>query len=399
MLKKLRNKFIWITMCIVTALLVMIFTLQYQMTVMNLDQRADGFLRALSNSAEKPSGIFEEQDVGLPYILIQVSPRGEILASGVTSYNLNDKEFVYDLIRQVFSYGDQWGELKDLNLRFYRNSSKTGECVAMVDVSSHSNTLENLFYTSLGIGLACLAGFFVISILLARWAMKPVEKAWQAQKQFVSDASHELKTPLTVIMSNAELLQEPLDEEERARYAQNVQVMATRMRGLTQGMLELARVDNGQVQKSFTTLDLSRLVSDAVLPFEPTFFERDMVLESQVTENISVTGNETYLRQVVEILLENALKYSEPGMVLVKLERYGRNQCVLSVANPGAPIPKEEYSQIFERFYREDKARTGTEGFGLGLAIAKSTVEEHKGKIWVQSNEYGNCFFVLLPLN
>lgn len=399
MLKKLRNKFIWITMSIVTALLLMIFTLQYQMTVMNLDQQADGFLRALSQSAEKPSAIFEEQDVGLPYILIQVSSRGEILASGVTSYNINDKDFVYGLIRQVLSSGEQWGELEDLNLRFYRSSSKTGECIAMVDVSSHGNTLENLFYTSLGLGLACLAGFFVISILLARWAVKPVEKAWQAQKQFVSDASHELKTPLTVIMSNAELLQESPEEEDRARYAHNVQVMATRMRGLTQGMLELARVDNGQVQKSFTALDLSNLVSDAVLPFEPTFFEREMVLESQIAENITVTGNEMYLRQVVEILLENALKYSEPGMVLVKLERYGRNQCVLSVANPGTPIPEEERDRIFERFYREDKSRTGTEGFGLGLAIAKSTVEEHKGKIWVQSNEYGNCFFVLLPMN
>lgn len=399
MLKKLRGKFIWITMCIVTAMLLVIFTLVYQFTAKNLNEQADGILRNLSQSATKPTAIFEKQDVSLPYILIQVSSRGEIIASGVTGYDVTDKAFLQELILQVYDQNATQGDLPQYSLRYYRSFDRGTEYIALVDISSHQETLQSLVYTSIGIGIACILAFFVISFLLARWAVRPVEQAWQTQKQFVSDASHELKTPLTVIMSNAELLQETEDSQETKRYGQNIQVMAKQMRSLTQGLLELARVDNGQVKKNFTQLDFSRLVTDALLPFEPAFFEQGLQLESAIAPGVTLTGSAQYLQQVVDILLDNALKYSDPGIVEVKLQMVSRNQCLLSVSNPGQPIAPEEQGKIFERFYRSDKARTRTGSFGLGLAIAKSAVEDHNGKIWVQSNQTGNCFYVLLPLN
>ena len=112
-----------------------------------------------------------------------------------------------------------------------------------------------------------------------------------------------------------------------------------------------------------------------------------------------MTGSEQYLHQLVDILLDNAGKYSAPGIVAVDLQRQGRGQCLLTVANPGEPIATEDLKRIFERFYRTDKARSRTGSFGLGLAIAQSVVQEHGGRIWAESNVTGNRFCVLLPCN
>ena len=168
------------------------------------------------------------------------------------------------------------------------------------------------------------------------------------------------------------------------------------MRALVENLLDLARADNGQVQKAFEELDLSGCVVNAALPFEALYYEKNLQLQTVIEPDIRVTGSESHLRQVVDILLDNAGKYATPGIVNLRLEKRGR-RCLLSVSNPGTPIPQEELESIFERFYRVDKARSSDGSFGLGLSIAKAIVEEHKGKIWAISNQTGNCFFVELP--
>lgn len=225
-----------------------------------------------------------------------------------------------------------------------------------------------------------------------------LQQTEESRRQFVSDASHELKTPLTVIMSNAELLQNPdCEEESRGQFAGNILSMSYRMRSLVEGLLELARADNGQIKKNFAAVDYSKLVSDSLLPFEPVMYERGLILESKIEPGITMTGSEQYLRQLGDILLDNAAKYSAPGIVAVELRRGAKGQCLLTVSNPGEPIPREDLKRIFQRFYRSDKARTGTGSFGLGLSIAESIVTEHKGRIWAESNSTGNRFCVQLP--
>ena len=133
--------------------------------------------------------------------------------------------------------------------------------------------------------------------------------------------------------------------------------------------------------------------------FEPFFFERQLTLHTNIQPDIRLRGSEYHLRQVVEILLDNAAKYSAKGIVRVNLEQQGRNHCLLTVSNPGEPIPQEDLQKIFERFYRADVARSRDGSFGLGLPIAQTIVREHCGKIWAVSNETGNCFCVQLPCN
>lgn len=397
MLKKLKLKFVLVNMAIVLGMLLVIFFLVYSSTEQSLQGQADGMLDTLCHAAKSPGNPHAQQNVGLPYILMQIGNRGDVLASGLIRYDLTDESFLRELVDSVRRQGVSEGIIHEYNLRYKTEMTIGMQVVAFVDISSQLHALEDLIATSLWVGLASLVAFGFISVLLARWAVKPVDKAWKQQRQFISDASHELKTPLTVIMSNAELSASASDREEYNRYSGNILNASQKMRSLVEGMLELSRVDNGQVRKAFERLDMSKLVQDAVLPFEPVFFEKGLQLESQVQPGIFLTGNAQYLRQVVDILLDNAGKYADPGTVWLRFGSYGKNQCLLSVYNPSTPIPEEDAAHIFDRFYRADKARAGNGSFGLGLAIAKSAVEEHGGKIWLQTVPQGNMFCVLLP--
>ena len=293
----------------------------------------------------------------------------------------------------------EFGVLREYGLRYCRSVTPRGERIAFADMSSERATLKNLTETCAAIGMLCFAAFLLISWLLARWAVKPVETAWQQQRQFVADASHELKTPLTVIMTNAELLNSPdFDETHRSQFAAHILTMSRQMRQLIEEMLDLARTDSGQSTLIFSQVDLSRLISDAVLPFEPVFFEAGHTLTADIQENITVRGSQQHLRQTVDILLDNARKYAAPsGEISVTLTRCG-GRCRLAVSNPGPEISKADLQNIFKRFYRADEAHTQRGSYGLGLSIARNIILRHRGRIWAESKNGRNTFFVELPV-
>ena len=201
-------------------------------------------------------------------------------------------------------------------------------------------------------------------------------------------------------MANAELIQsEDTPAEEKKKFSETILSTTYQMRSLVENMLEMARVDSGTVKMRFTTVDFSELVSDAVLSFQLLYEEKGMGLRCAAADGIQLQGSEQHLYQVLDVLLDNALKYSTPhGMVSVDLTQNGRI-CTLSVASPGEPISKEDLKNIFKRFYRADKARAMNGSYGLGLSIAESIVEAHKGKIWAESQNGYNTFFVQLPIN
>lgn len=397
MLKKLRIKFIVVNMSIVLAMLLIIFFMLFHFTKIDLEQDAQALLHSIAQDALRTSEP-KPAKTNLHYFTIKVNIWNEVSSSGYTAFDLDDDRFIHELIYEVLDRRRDEGYIEKYDLMYYRIMTRDLLVISFVDQSGQQEVLESLLVTGAVIGGISLIVFFVISLFLAKWMVKPVEKAWDKQKQFISDASHELKTPLTVIMANAELLQSTGRNSEQ-QYSSNILTMSMRMRDLVEGMLNLSRVDNGQVKSTFKIVDLSALVSDAVLPFEPLFFEKGLVLQSTVEQGITVNGSDQYLAQVVQILLDNAIKYSQPGIVELQLQRYGRTQAMLTVSNPGNPISPKDQDRIFDRFYRIDEARTGSGSFGLGLAIAKSLVTEHGGSIWVESNKTGNCFCILLPCN
>ena len=387
-------------MLIVTVMLGIIFGLVLHFTGDSLESES---LRMMQMVADNPFQLGRpgehQEEVRLPYFIVQINQRGEYISNGSGYFDLSDEEFLEDVLKEVMSAEDQSGILSGYNLRYLRKSVPAGYTVVFADTSSERATMSNLVNTCILIGVISFLAFCGVSFLLSDWAVKPVDQAWTQQRQFVADASHELKTPLTVILTNAELLQDPdYDEEAKHTFSSSILAMAGQMRGLVESLLELARVDNGVIKMAFAQLDYSLLVSDAVLPFEPLFFEKELELSCTIEPGISLQGSAAHLRQVVEILLDNALKYSAGGnAVSVTLKKQG-GHCLLSVTNPGEPISQKDLKNIFKRFYRVNSVRSMNHSYGLGLPIAEGIVKEHKGKIWAESASGMVRFHVQLPL-
>ncbi len=400
MLKKLRFKFVIINMTLITAMLIVIFGMIVCFTQENLESQSVQMLQTVANDPFQsgPPGT-RRDEVNLPYFIVTVSPWADMLTvtSNSDSFDLSDEALLQAITEAALSSDGQVGVLREYSLRFYKSTSFMGDSIVFADISSELATMEDLIRTCVMIGVLGFLVFWFISLRLANWAIKPVEEAWAQQKQFVADASHELKTPLTVIMTDAELLQNPeYDEEAKERFSASILTMAQQMRLLVEGLLELARVDNGAVKTAFVQVDLSALVEDGCLPFEPLYFERGLMLESRVDPGIVLKGSPTHLEQVLKILLDNAMKYSEPGTVTVTLKRHAGG-CLLTVSNPGAPMAPEDLKNIFKRFYRVDKARSRDGSYGLGLSIAENIVLEHGGRIWAESTAGQNIFHIQLP--
>lgn len=400
MLKKLRLKFVCIIMGLMTVMVCVIISMVIGFTGRDLERESTDLLwEAVTNPGFGQSGRDPgPQERGGDCFVMEQKPDGTILTFGNIHEEDYDQSELAELWELAAGEEEPTGVLRDYKLRYFRNNGPRGLRIGFLDLSGRYVAMGSLCQASVFVALISIVVVFGLSIWLARWAVKPVEEAWQQQRQFVADASHELKTPLTVIMTNAELLQSG-DDAAKAGPASSILIMSRQMRGLVEGLLELARVDNGAVKVHFASLQLSELISEGILPFEPLFFERGLELDTQVEPGLHCKGSESHLRQVLEILLDNALKYtSDGGRVKVTLRRQGSHG-VLSVAGPGTPISQEDLKNIFKRFYRIDKVRSRDGSYGLGLAIAQGIVENHSGKIWAESEKGINSFHVLLPLN
>lgn len=401
MLKKLQIKFVMINMTMVTIMLLVIFGLLYRFTERNLEAESINMMRTIAadpfqvNPPDAPSG-----ELKLPFFSIQLSVDGSLVSTGGGFYDLSDEIFLRDVIAETGRNTQEVGIIKDHNLRYCRVKRPMGTVLVFSDMSSEKKTLGNLLRSFCITGGISFLIFLCISIFFAKWAVKPVDRAWKQQKQFVADASHELKTPLTVILTNTELLQcEDFADEERKSFLQSIQLMSEQMRFLVEKLLLLARSEKQELSMRMESVSLSSLVCDWAISFEGIFAEKGLVLESSVEPDICVYGNAEYLQQVVEILLDNAQKYSAAQSVsCITLSRTERRKCCLKVSSHGAEISKEELSLIFQRFYRTDKARSHDGSFGLGLSIAENIVHQHKGRIWAESTGGVNSFYVELPV-
>ena len=394
MLRRLKIKFVCIFMIIVTVMLGIIFGTVISMTHRNIEQHSISAMRdvaALPNPPAMPPQSAEPP--AIPHFSLIITPDGEFIAEDNGMFDLSDEEYLASLFEYAESQDEESGKIPDTSLRYFRNKTPMGNSYIFTDISAEADMLEGLYKTSVIIGIIAFLLFFVISIFLANWAVRPVEEAWKKQKQFIADASHELKTPLTVITTNAELMKS--EESDKSKFTANILTMSKQMRGLVESMLEIARLDNGGTKKEFSVFDLSEAVSDAVLPFEALFFEKEQNFSTEIEPCIRINGNSQQIKQVVDILLDNANKYaSAKSDVKLILKKQSRNQCKLSVSNEGEQISEEELKNIFKRFYRGDKTRQMNNSYGLGLSIAESIVKEHSGKILAESKNGINTFTV-----
>ena len=393
MIRKLQIKFICMTMALVTVLLVVMMTMQYRATAGSMEKDS---LETLRKAAASPIEISRPGETAQLCFALIMTDRGQLLVSENPFFDLSDRVLMLNIYEQARGMGETSGVLEAYSLRFLRRDLGESVMYVFTDITAELQVLNTLLRNCLLIGAVSFFAFLAVTVLLSRWIVRPVEQAWRQQRQFVADASHELKTPLTVIMTNAELLQEGGRDPQ---FVSNILTMSRQMRFLVESLLQLARADSGQTKAEVDTLDYSALVEDAVLPFEPVYFEQGLILESTIEPGILLTGSASHLRQVVEILLDNGQKYSAPGgTVRLELRRQGRNQCLLRIATPGRELTEQECRDVFKRFYRADEARSMNQSYGLGLAIAQRITEDHRGKIWAESGDGYNTFCVTLPV-
>ena len=272
-----------------------------------------------------------------------------------------------------------------------------GKIIVFLDISQYRRTDTTLFFTTLFMGIIAIILFTLVSFGLSFWLVKPVKENFERQKRFISDASHELKTPLAVISANTDVLESEIGENKWLTY---IRSESQRMSELVNELLMLARLDDKSGHKLIMTeINLSDLVLMTALPFESTVFEMGKKFDVDVQPDIKCKGDESALKHILTILIDNAVKYSaKHGEISVKLYNQS-NKHIIEVYNTGEGIKPENLSKIFERFFRQDESRNSkTGGYGLGLSIAKSSVEAHGGKISVQS-VYGEWVKFTVTLN
>ena len=386
MIRKLRLKFVAVCMALVTAVLAVVCFAIFAALRGNVEDLSRQVLHRVIqeeyHDGRKPEiGVEIGGDkLLLPYFTVSVWPGGggawAAYVTGGTYAGLEDTAELAAILEDCLNQKPPEGVVQGYGLRYLRQDNGLYRKLAFVDMSMERAMLREMMGSYLGIALAAFLLLLGVSAILARWATGPVERAWSQQRRFLSDASHELKTPLTVILSNAELLSALPLEERPARWTDNILSESRQMKGLVEEMLTLARA----------------------LAFEPVAFEAGKPLEYAVAEGLSVLGDRDRLRRLISILLDNAVKYgAEGGTVSLTLEKTDR-QARLTVANPGEPIPAEQLGRLFERFYRADASRGEKSGFGLGLSIAAAVAQEHRGTLKAESGREGTRFVFTMPL-
>ncbi len=407
MIRKLQFKFILINMLLITIVLATTFIAVYVSTQQRLVNESMSILHRTimeEKHGEPPQNEIRgpEKNPGfmpIPTFTVSLDAEENIIEAKGTSFDLSDESAVNDIVQTCLESGKDTGVIAGASLRYLKQSTDTGMKIAFVDRNMEINTLASLVKTSSLVGLGSLLAFFLISLFLGKWALRPVGKAWEQQKQFVADASHELKTPLTVILANAGIVLSHRQQtvQDQAKWIEYIQTEATRMTTLVDNLLFLAKTDDARAKVILSPVNLSDIVWGSVLPFEPVAFEQDKTLASDILPDLYINGDESRLKQLVAILLDNACKYSDDkGTISVRLSKNAENKVKLSVSNTGTHIPADQVDHIFERFFRVDKSRAREQGgYGLGLAIAQSIVSIHNAKIFVQSTpDTGTTFTV-----
>lgn len=427
MLKKLRRRFVLVNMSLVSIVLAIVFIFVYRSTAeqMARDTRL-ALERALSMpiEGEGPAGaaqppVEEKGKPKYPILLLKFDADGS-LVSEISSlhYSQSDySELVEAVMKDLPAGSENWGSrpqqgiLTQENLRFLSVQGEGGSVrIAFADRSVELSTLNGLLLNSLLIAGISLIVFFIISVFLAHWVVKPVVKAWDQQSEFIANASHELKTPLTVLLADLAILrrhsQNTIIQEEK--WISSMENAGEEMSELIKQLLYLARVDaevDALVKSGSATpktlTNFSRLVTESILNFEPLAFEYGKHIDSEIEADLHSDFAADEWGKVLGVLLDNALKYSTPETSInVYLKKQNDKQAQLTIVSRGAVIPEDRLPQLFDRFYRlKDPSAPDKGGAGLGLAIAQQIAQKSATCITVTSSlENGTRFSVPIRL-
>ena len=322
---------------------------------------------------------------------VAFSSDGEVLRIDDVENGIYSEEELVSIARGILEQGKSSGTTR--NLLFGISQRPGYVLVALLDITVAESNLSILLRNVLIVGCSAMLVLFFVALFISGKIVRPLEESDRKQKQFISDASHELKTPLSVIGANAEMLSREIGKNE---WLDNILYENDRMGNLVKHLLDLSRAEGAESMKE--QLDISRIADEEMLVFESLAFDQGRTIEGEIEEGIRIMGNRAQIQQLVSILLDNAIRHSK-GTDIKLVLKHQSHFAVLSVENEGESIPPEKQKHLFDRFYRVDEARV-SEGnhYGLGLSIAKAIVDGHKGSIIVSCLDGRVRFTVSIPL-
>lgn len=400
MLKVLRRKFVLISMALVALILTVVllagifftqmqFTRDYQDALkmeLSIDinrQRRESFRTILPPPGQRPQ---------LPRITFTALQNSAGAWELVTPWMQMDSDTLLTLCQRAQTTASPTGFWADVGIAYARQDGR----IAFANMQNEYAQLKNNRWAWMVVYVGALGLFFLLSMLLSSRALRPAETAWVQQQQFVSDASHELKTPLTVILANLDILE---SEQGSSQWLSAARAEGLIMKKLIENLLFLARADETRERAEHDFINLSNLVDETSLAFEAPAYEKGLTLSTSIVPNQMMRGNADLMRQLLSILLDNAVKYTpEGGAIQVTLKKH-MDKLTLTVHNSGVHIPQEHLSHLFDRFYRMDQARSKAEGgHGLGLSIAAEIARQHGAALKVLSQpEEGTSFVFTVP--
>ncbi len=418
MLKKLRRRFVAISMSVICSVLIFFYLISGTVIFVSVTYDVRSVLETYARTTEiaampQIGGNNQDNSVYALYsgnvCVVDIRELGSVAVLDFSRADM-DPAILSKAVSSVLSSDSDFGRLSSLNLIYYKHQTEFGHRVAFADSVQYFEYLKMILRD--GMILIVLSSFVLAAIMrfLAKMCLKPVEKAWEQQKIFIADSSHELKTPLTVILTNSGILKSHKNDtvDNQMKWIDSTYEEAIHMKELVDKLLLLAKTDDISKKNMFSDVDLSELSTQLSLQYEPVAFENGIILMSDIEKDIHIEGDSVALNQIIHILLDNAIKYSPSDSVvtlsLKKRQSYSFRKnagyIYLSTHNTGEPIPQEDIPYLFERFYRSDKARTLGGGYGLGLSICKNLATLHNAEIFVTSDkENGTVFTVKFRQN
>ena len=394
MIKKLRQKFIAIAMLSVFIVLTLILGIINIRVYSNVNVRTDEILSVLTenegrfpNMGKKPGtnkmdkkmkdGMSPETPYETRYFTVFFDDRGNVSAADTGFVAAISTDDAMELAKEAYENSRVSKFIG--NYKYKKANFNGGTMVVFIDCSRDLDTVHSFVMTSIIMGAIGMILVFILVVILSKIVVKPMAESYDKQKRFITDASHEIKTPLSIISANTDIVEM---ENGESQWTKSIRHQVERMTSLTNSLVSLARMDEGVNLMNMKDFSLSDAVFEEAEYFESIAQSNGKSLKINIEENISYKGDEKILRQLVCILLDNAMKYSnDGGNIEISLKKKGRHS-ELCVSNSVDNIEKGNHDILFDRFYRGDSSRnSGTGGYGIGLSMAESIVKNHKGSI------------------
>lgn len=388
MIDTLRKKLIWICGLSVIVVFAVIFFLIYSIGMRQFNAAMDTLTDTIASGdggfveGELPPSnggwinlITEETPFSTRFFLVRFNDDGSVKETNISSISTVTREMATAYGKIVWENEEERGWIEGYRYKFYQ----TDRGMAAVFVDGHMNrSMYHLLLVSVGVVLVGSALIIlVIIIFFSKRAVKPIAESYQKQKQFVTDANHELKTPLTLILTNLDIVESETGANE---WLSDIREETKHLSELVNQMVTLSRMDEHPEVLTKQAFNLSEAIEDVISDFQPLIQNQGKTLHAQIAKGVGYTGDEGAIRQLMGILMDNAVKYCDAGGE-VGVTVSGRRHPVILVENQFRAVGQIELSKLFDRFYRADKARTFSGGFGIGLSIAREIVRAHHGEI------------------